>query len=152
MRSSDFTTWDDGPTLPTMNSVSAPAALSRFSCGVTSTSLPSNFSMPAGFMPFSVIAATRPFSLDSPQALLTRIIPGLADLKVFCAYASMPLSTISSTAETRKAKLGFAPFLVMPVPAAHGPMNGTFSWLAIGTMAIDTGVSRPPNSTATFSL
>ncbi len=31
-------------------------------------------------------------------------------------------------------------------------MNGTFSWLAIGTMAIDTGVSRPPNSTATFSL
>ncbi len=30
-------------------------------------------------------------------------------------------------------------------------MNGTFSWLAIGTMAIDTGVSSPPNSTATFS-
>ncbi len=30
-------------------------------------------------------------------------------------------------------------------------MKGTFSWLATGTMAIDTGVSRPPNSTATFS-
>ena len=31
-------------------------------------------------------------------------------------------------------------------------MNGTFSWLTSGTMAIDTGVSRPPKSTATFSL
>ena len=31
-------------------------------------------------------------------------------------------------------------------------MNGTFASFMIGTMAIDTGVSRPPNSTATFSL
>ncbi len=61
------------------------------------------------------------------------------------------MSTISSTAETRNAKLGLAPFLVIGVPAAHGPMNGTFSWLTSGTMAIDTGVSRPPKSTATFS-
>jgi hypothetical protein len=45
-----------------------------------------------------------------------------------------------------------APFLVTPVPAAQGPTKGTFSWLMMGTMAIDTGVSRPPKSTATFSL
>ena len=62
------------------------------------------------------------------------------------------MSTISSTAETRNTKLGFAPFCVIGVPAAHGPMNGTFSWFTTGTIAIDTGVSRPPNSTATFSL
>ncbi len=31
-------------------------------------------------------------------------------------------------------------------------MNGTLASFTIGTMAIDTGVSRPPNSTATFSL
>ena len=64
----------------------------------------------------------------------------------------MALSTISSTADTRNTKLGLAPFCVIGVPAAHGPMKGTFSWLAMGTMAIDTGVSSPPKSTATFSL
>ena len=37
------------------------------------------------------------------------------------------------------------------VPAAHGPMNGTFILLTNGTMASDTGVCSPPNSTATFS-
>src|ERR1700760_3388315 len=30
-------------------------------------------------------------------------------------------------------------------------MYGTLLWLANGTIAIDTGVSRPPNSAATFS-
>ena len=37
------------------------------------------------------------------------------------------------------------------VPAAHTPMNGTLLWFANGTIAIETGVSRPPNSAATFS-
>ena len=64
----------------------------------------------------------------------------------------MPRSTISSTADTRNAKLGLAPFLVTGVPAAQGPMKGTFSWLASCTMAMETGVSSPPKSTATFSL
>src|SRR6478609_374923 len=30
-------------------------------------------------------------------------------------------------------------------------MNGTLAWLANGTIAIETGVSRPPNSAVTFS-
>ena len=64
----------------------------------------------------------------------------------------MALSTISSIAETRNTKLGLPLLCVIAVPAAQGPMNGTFSWLTMGTIAIDTGVSRPPNSTATFSL
>ena len=85
MRSSDFTTCADGPTLPTMNSVSAPAAFRRVSCGTTSTSLPSNFSTPTGFSPLAASAACRPFSFDSPHGLLTRIIPNLPDLKFFCA-------------------------------------------------------------------
>jgi hypothetical protein len=85
MRSSDFTTCADGPTLPTMNSVSAPAAFRRVSCGTTSTSLASNFSTPTGFMPLAASAACRPFSFDSPQGLLTRIMPNLLLLKVFCA-------------------------------------------------------------------
>ncbi len=47
MRSSDFTTCADGATLATMNRTSEPACFSRVSCGTTSTSLVSNFSMPA---------------------------------------------------------------------------------------------------------
>ena len=94
----------------------------------------------------------RPFSFDSPHGLLTRIMPQFFALKVFCAYCSMARLTISSTAETRNTKFAFAPFLVMGVPAAHGPMNGILFSFTIGTIAIDTGVSRPPNSTATFSL
>ena len=152
MRSSDFTTCAEGPTLPTRNSVSAPADFRRVSCGTTSTSLPSNFSMPAGTMPLASSAAFRPFSFDSPQGLLIRIMPGFFALKFFCAYCSIALSTISSTAETRNTKFGLAPFFVIGVPAAQGPMNGTLASFMIGTMAIDTGVSRPPNSTATFSL
>src|SRR5262245_64132433 len=89
MRSSDFTTCDDGPTLPTRNRTFVPADLSRESCGTTSTSLPSNFSMPAAFIFFSARAAVRPFSFDSPQGLLTRIIPGFLALCVFCAYCSI---------------------------------------------------------------
>ncbi|MNN39864.1 hypothetical protein D3C81_1539180 [compost metagenome] len=152
IRSSDFTTCADGPTLPTISSTSAPAAFRRPNWGTTSTSLASNFSTPTGLPPLAAIAATMPFSFDSPHGLFTRIRPGLVALKVFWAYWSIALSTTSSTADTRKAKFGLAPLRVIGVPAAHGPMNGTFSWLAIGTMAIDTGVSSPPNSTATFSL
>src|SRR5688572_3937715 len=84
MRSSDFTTWAEGPTLPTRNRQSAPADLSRVSCGTTSTSLPSNFSMPAGFMPLAASAALKPFSFDSPHGLLTRIMPQFFALKTFC--------------------------------------------------------------------
>ena len=135
-----------------MNRTSAPAIFRRVSCGTTSTSLASNFSTPAACIPLAASAALSPFSFDSPQALLTRIMPGLLALNVFSAYDSMPLSTISSTAETRKAKLGLAPFLVIGVPAAHGPMKGTFSWLVMRTIATDTGVSRPPKRTATFSF
>ena len=152
MRSSDFTTCADGPTLPTRNRQSAPAAFSRVSCGTTSTSFPSNFSMPAGLRPLASSAASSPFSFDSPHGLLTRIIPQFLALNVFCAYWSIALSTISSTAETRNTKFGLAPFCVIGVPAAHGPMNGTFASFMIGTIASDTGVSSPPNSTATFSL
>src|SRR5258706_11121145 len=152
MRSSDLTTWADGPTLPTRNRQSAPAFFRRVSCGTTSTSSPPNFSMPAAFMPLALSAAVRPFSFDSPQGLFTRIMPQLFALKVFCEYCSIARSTISSTAETRKTKFGLVPFFVIGVPAAHGPIIGTFASLTIGTMAIDTGVSRPPNSTATFSL
>ena len=47
MRSSDFTTCEDGATLATMNSTSAPASFRRVSCGTTSTSASWNFSMPA---------------------------------------------------------------------------------------------------------
>ena len=108
--------------------------------------------MPAAFLPCAASAAVRPFSFDSPQGLLTRIMPQFFALKVFWAYCSIALSTISSTAETRNTKLGLAPFRVIGVPAAHGPMNGSFSWFTIGTMASDTGVSRPPKSTVTFSL
>ncbi len=79
-------------------------------------------------------------------------MPGLALWNVFCAYCTIALSTISSIADTRNTKLGLPLFCVMAVPAAHGPMNGTFSWFTMGTMAMETGVSRPPNSTATFSL
>jgi hypothetical protein len=71
--------------LATRNSVSAPEALSRVSCGTTSTSLVSNFSTPAGATPLAASASFRPFSFDSPQGLLIRIMPGLAALKVFCA-------------------------------------------------------------------
>src|SRR5690348_11782476 len=77
MRSSDFTTCADGPTLPTSISESAPAAFRRDSCGVTSTSFGSNFSTPAGFTPFALSAATRPFWLDSPHGLLTTMTPGV---------------------------------------------------------------------------
>ena len=108
--------------------------------------------MPAGLRPLAASAASRPFSFDSPHGLLTRIIPQFFALNVFCAYWSIALSTISSTAETRKTKFGLAPFFVIGVPAAHGPMNGTFSSFTIGTIASETGVSRPPKSTATFSL
>src|SRR6476659_9585008 len=69
MRSSDLTTCAEGPTLPTSSSVSAPAALSRDRCGVTSTSL--------GFTPFALSAAIRPFWFDSPHGLLTTITPGV---------------------------------------------------------------------------
>ncbi|MOA35327.1 hypothetical protein D3C78_1567700 [compost metagenome] len=77
MRSSDFTTCADGPTLPTMNSVSAPAAFRRLSCGTTSRSLGWNFSVPAAVILAAAIATFSPFSLDSPQGLFTRISPGL---------------------------------------------------------------------------
>ena len=50
-----------------------------------STSLASYFSMPAGVTLLAAIAAVRPFSLLSPQGLLTRIRPGLVVLNVFCA-------------------------------------------------------------------
>ena len=33
--------------------------------------------------------------------------------------------------------MGFAPLCVIAVPAAHGPMNGTFSSFTIGTIASD---------------
>src|ERR1044071_8131411 len=38
IRSSDFTTCEDGATLATMNNTSAPASFNRVSCGTTSTS------------------------------------------------------------------------------------------------------------------
>src|SRR4051812_49154961 len=76
MRSSDFTTCAEGATLATRNNVSAPASFSRVSCGTTSTSPVSNFSTPANGMLLVSSAAFNPFSLDSPQGLLIRIIPG----------------------------------------------------------------------------
>jgi hypothetical protein len=44
-----------------------------------------------------------------------------------------------------------APLRVMPVPAAHTPMNSFFSLFISGTMASDTGVSIPPKMASTFS-
>src|SRR5229473_8447466 len=73
MRSSDFTTCADGATLATSKSTSVPACLRRLSCGTTSTSLVSNFSIPAYGRPFAANAALSPFSFDSPQGLLMRI-------------------------------------------------------------------------------
>ncbi len=52
-------------------------------CGTTSTSLASNFSTPAGLPPLAAIAATMPFSFDSPHGLFTRIRPGLVALNAF---------------------------------------------------------------------
>ncbi len=71
MRSSDFTTWADGPTLPTRNSVSAPAAFRRVSCGTTSRSLASNFSTPTGR---HALRGERGL-----QALLVRLAPRVVD-------------------------------------------------------------------------
>src|SRR5258708_7286458 len=70
MRSSDFTTCEEGATLATRNSESAPASFNRDSCGTTSTSASSNFSIPAKGMFLSASAAFNPFSLDSPHGLL----------------------------------------------------------------------------------
>src|ERR1043165_6798444 len=76
MRSSDLTTWEEGATFATRNSTSAPASFNRDSCGTTSTSASWNFSMPAEGMLFSASASFSPFSFDSPQGLLIRIIQG----------------------------------------------------------------------------
>ena len=66
-------------------------------------------------------------------------------------YATSALSTSTSTADTRNTKFGLAPLRVIGVAAAHTLKNGTFSLLAIGTIASATGESMPPNITATFS-
>src|SRR5215813_11697782 len=58
---------------------------------------------------------------------------------------------MSSLAETRNMKLGFRPFRVMPVAAAHGPTYGTFSSWNTGSMARPTGEWIPPNTTTAFS-
>ena len=71
MRSSDFTTCDDGATLATMNSTSAPACLRRVSCGTTSTSASWNFSMPAYG---HVLLGERGL-----EAGLVRFAPGIVD-------------------------------------------------------------------------
>src|ERR1700716_799442 len=85
IRSSDFTTCADGATLATMNRASAPASFSQVSCGTTSTSPVSNFSTPANDMLLASSAAFKPFSFDSPQGLLIRIIPGFLAPYLFAA-------------------------------------------------------------------
>src|ERR1700712_2947857 len=85
IRSSDFTTCADGATLATRNNASAPASFNRVSCGTTSTSPVSNFSTPANGMLLVSSAAFKPFSLDSPQGLLIRIIPGFLALYFLAA-------------------------------------------------------------------
>src|SRR6201989_321841 len=83
MRSSDFTTCAEGATLATRNSASAPASFRRVSCGTTATSPVSTFSTPAHGMLLVSSAAFKPFSFDSPQGLLIRIIPGFLALYFF---------------------------------------------------------------------
>src|SRR3954467_9311024 len=85
MRSSDFTTCAEGATLATRNNVSAPASFSRVSCGTTSTSPVSNFSMAANGICLAASASLRPASLDSPQGLLIRIMPGILAAYFFAA-------------------------------------------------------------------
>ena len=116
-----------------------------------STSLSSNRSVPARVTPAAAAAAVSPAKLLSPQPLLTSIRPGvLAPIgPVACAISR--LSTSTSTAETRKQKLGLAPLRVMLVAAAHTPMNGTLAAFTMGTMAWLTGLSMPPNRAATPS-
>src|SRR5947209_1769172 len=131
-RCNDLITCAPGAALPTRIRQSAPAARSRCSCGVMSTSLSSNFSLPASLMPAASAAAVRPDRFDSPHALLTRMRPGAFALKRDVAYLISALSTSTSTAETRKIWFGLALLRVMLVAAAHTPMNGTFALLASG--------------------
>src|SRR5258705_7817794 len=80
MRSSDFTTCAEGATLATRNRTSVPASLRRVSCGTTSTSLGSQFSMPASGIVVAASPALGPCSIDFPAGFFIRVNPGfLAD-------------------------------------------------------------------------
>ena len=65
--------------------MSAPASRRRVSWGTMSRSAASYVSMPAAGRPALFKAAVRPCWFDSPQALLTRIIPGFFAPWVFTA-------------------------------------------------------------------
>ncbi len=101
MRSSDRTTWAAGAALATRMMLSAPASLSRESCGTMSTSSVWNFSTPARASPCAAAALVSPSLLDSPHGLLISMRPGFLAPYVFAAYWMSPLSTITSTADTR---------------------------------------------------
>ena len=68
-----------------------------------STSLFSNFSMPTiSTSSLSASAATRPRSFDSPHGLLMSMRPIFVAPNVAWAYWRSLMSTIASTADTRK--------------------------------------------------
>ncbi len=67
-----------------------------------STSSVWNFSTPAMVTPCAAAALPSPSLLDSPHGLLISMSPGFLAPYVRAAYWMSPLSTITSTADTRK--------------------------------------------------
>src|SRR6266508_6385113 len=72
----DLTTWAPSGALATRTMWSAPAFLSRRSCGLMSGSPQLNFSMPTGLTPFSPSHLASPASLDCPHAVFSSRRPG----------------------------------------------------------------------------
>ncbi len=65
---------------------------------------------------------------------------------------TIALSTISSIARHAEHEVGIALVLRDGGAGDRWAHERHLSWFTMGTMAIDTGVSSPPNSTATFHL
>src|SRR5882724_3301634 len=85
IRSSDFIICAPGAALATKKMTSAWPALRRESCGTMSTSLASNFSIPAVSIVAAAMAAVRPFSLDSPPGVINQHHPwALGRILFYC--------------------------------------------------------------------